>query len=71
LLVVRIWTDAAPGIGIRARITRTLDIERPEAAITSVLPAEDVEAVMRYWLQTFLRTAGQLPPADTGNSPRG
>jgi hypothetical protein len=69
LLVVRIWSDATPGTGIRARITRTLDLERPEAVRTSVCPVEDIEAVMRSWLREFLQAAGQLPAAETGNDP--
>jgi hypothetical protein len=70
LLLVRIWTDAAPGTGVRARITRTLDVERPEAAMTSVYPVEDVEAVMRSWLHAFLQSARQRPTAGQGNGPR-
>jgi hypothetical protein len=69
LLLVRVWTDAASGTRIRARITRTLDVERPEAAMTSVCPVEDVEAVVRSWLYTFLRAAGQRPTAGQGNGP--
>jgi hypothetical protein len=69
LLVVRIWTDPAAATGIRARITRTLDVERPEAATTSVCPVDDVEAVMRSWLYAFLRAAGQRPTAGQGNGP--
>jgi hypothetical protein len=71
LLIIRIWSDADLGTGIRARITRTLDLEAGTTSVTYARSAEDVGAAVRSWLDAFATAAGAQPPprADGTSSP--
>jgi hypothetical protein len=63
VLVVRVWVADDPEARILARVTRTLDVERPEALVTSVCPAEDVAVLVRSWLGDYLQALpGSDPP---------
>ena len=54
ILVVRLWIEANARDGFRARITRTLDAARPQQATTTAATAEDLYAVVRTWVETFV-----------------
>ena len=62
LLIIRIWADADPGTGIRARITRTVDLEAGTTSVAYAGSAEDVGAAVQSWLDAFAAAAGARPP---------
>lgn len=58
ILVVRLWIEANPRDGFRARITRTLDAAGPEQADATAATPEDVYAVVRTWVEAFVTSDG-------------
>jgi len=64
LLVIRIWVDAHGGVGIRARITRMLDLEAGDAAVAYAHSVEDIAATVASWLDAFVTAGGVTPPSE-------
>jgi hypothetical protein len=52
LLIVRAWIEIGDG-GLRARITRVLDLAAPDEVVATVAGAEEVLGVVRSWLDDF------------------
>jgi hypothetical protein len=54
VLVIRAWTE--PGLGgLRARITRSVDISRSDEMVSSAGSIDEVCGQVRGWLEAFLR----------------
>lgn len=54
ILIVRLWIEGNARDGFRARITQTLDSTSREQAVTTAADPEDVYAVVRTWVETFV-----------------
>lgn len=52
LLIVRAWIEAGDE-GLRARITRVLDLAAPEEVVVAVAGPAEVLATVRAWLDDF------------------
>lgn len=55
VLVIRVWFEQG---GLRARISRSLDIETGEQVVSVMGSAEDVQATVADWLRRFATRAG-------------
>jgi hypothetical protein len=66
LLVIRIWIEADPGGGIRARILRTLDVEAKPTTDTYAGSVDEVRVAVDSWLDAFVAVAS--PPAGPAGS---
>lgn len=55
ILIVRLWIEGDAREGLRARITQTLDSTSREQAMATAADPEDVYAVVRTWVETFVR----------------
>ena len=55
VLVVRVWRGDDTPAHLRARITRTMDLQAGERIITTASTAEEIEATFRSWLDAFNR----------------
>jgi hypothetical protein len=53
VLVVRVWIEGDPATGLRARITRNLDIANLEDEVTTASSVECIEGTVRTWLAEF------------------
>jgi hypothetical protein len=54
VLVIRAWIE--PGVGgLRARITRSVDISRPEEVVSTAGTVDEVCAQVRTWLEALLQ----------------
>jgi hypothetical protein len=67
VLLVRLWVEGNPETGLRARITRTDDIEDGDRITTTAGTVADVIAVVQSWLHDM--TEG--PPPDARPAPGG
>jgi antitoxin component HigA of HigAB toxin-antitoxin module len=54
ILIVRLWLEGNARDGFRARITQTLDSAGPEQAMATAANPEDVYAVVKTWVETFV-----------------
>ena len=52
-MVVRIWTEGSSS-GLRARLTRTLDVAAHEETSQLAVTVEGIWAGVREWLEAFL-----------------
>jgi hypothetical protein len=57
VLVVRIWIESASG-PLRARVTRTLDVEGGEETSQVAATAEQILRLVRDWIEAFLSAGG-------------
>lgn len=57
MLVVRVWLEAGGGPGLRARITRTLDLTKRDESAAAAGSADEVLAIVRAWLDEFVARA--------------
>jgi hypothetical protein len=55
VLVIRIWLEQNE---MRARISRSLDIEAGETAVCVVAGAGEIKAIVTRWLRQFAARAG-------------
>lgn len=57
VLLIRVWTESASSDGLRARITRTLDVEGgpSEERVTTASNAEEIYATVSDWLEEFTK----------------
>jgi hypothetical protein len=55
LLIIRVWLESDTPDGLRARITRTLDVERGpgEERISTASKPEEICATVSDWLREF------------------
>lgn len=53
VLVVRIWIEGASG-SLRARVTRTLDVEGGEETSQVAASAEQILSTVREWIEAFV-----------------
>lgn len=59
VLVIRAWLEEDLGeSALRARITQTLDISRPQPLETAAASEEEILEIVRAWLRSFTVTAG-------------
>jgi hypothetical protein len=56
LLIIRVWLETETSDGLRARITRTLDVERGagEERVTTASKAEEICTTVSDWLREFI-----------------
>jgi hypothetical protein len=54
VLIVRVWTEADGVTGLRARITRSLDISVPGDVVSTASSIDEVLASVRTWLEDFV-----------------
>jgi hypothetical protein len=52
-MILRVWIDGDPP-SLRARITRTLDIERPLPETIGARTREDIHGAVQDWLEAYL-----------------
>jgi hypothetical protein len=55
VLVVRIWLENDPEAPLRARVSRSLDLDTAPVEELTVASAEEVAELVRDWLEAFLR----------------
>lgn len=67
LMVIRVWVDAGPGAGIRARITRSIDLKAGDTSVAYARSVEDVATAVQSWLDAFVAAAGATRPEANGN----
>jgi hypothetical protein len=60
VLVVRVWLEAGDGPGLRARITRSLDLAKRDESAAAAASPDEVLAIVRAWLDEFVARAS--PP---------
>jgi hypothetical protein len=53
VFIVRAWREEGSGSGLRARITRTLDVTRREEATWVVDNPEDACLGLRQWMEAL------------------
>jgi len=58
VLVVRVWVETASGAGLRARVTRTLDITARDEESTVVATPEEITRLVAEWLEAFVAERG-------------
>jgi hypothetical protein len=56
VLVVRAWLEEGAEVGLRARVTHTLDVSRRGEIVLVAATQEEIYAAVRTWLEAF--TAG-------------
>jgi hypothetical protein len=54
VLVVRVWIEGDSTAGVRARITRTVDIGSREDAVSIASSVEEIRAIVEAWLEEFV-----------------
>ncbi|MGZ6266979.1 MAG: hypothetical protein ACXVD9_05045 [Actinomycetota bacterium] len=54
MLILRLWVEGNTLTGLRARITQTLDGTGGERSVATAATAEDIYAVVRRWVETFV-----------------
>lgn len=52
VLIVRLWIEGEP-TGLRARITRLVDISREEQIISTASSIDEIMNTVRAWLESF------------------
>jgi hypothetical protein len=57
VLVLRVWVEGHTRSGVRARVTQTTDVTTSESAVVTVESVEQVCAMVRRWLESFLARA--------------
>ena len=58
VLVIRVWIEPGIGGGIRARITRTLDVAERDEVATAASTPEQITRTVSDWLDAFLEAGG-------------
>jgi hypothetical protein len=56
--VIRIWVERDSWPSLKARITSTLDVATEEEVTTGATSIEQIETIVRGWLESYVRTAG-------------
>jgi hypothetical protein len=56
-LVIRIWVEQSPLPNLKARVTRTIDVASDEEVTTGATSAEEIEAIVHAWLDSFVRSS--------------
>jgi hypothetical protein len=59
VLVIRVWFEQD---GLRARISRSLDVETSEQVVSVVRGAEEIQAAVARWLRQFIDPTGPATP---------
>ncbi len=54
ILIVRMWIEGNAHEGFRARITRTLDATGDEQGMATAATPDDIYAVVRTWVESFI-----------------
>ena len=62
VLVIRVWVEGGESRGLRARITRTLDVDQRGQVSTAAATREQIEETVSSWLESFLALTGASPP---------
>jgi hypothetical protein len=58
--VIRVWVEPGPGGGLRARVTRTLDVASASESEASVASTPDeIVRVVSEWLAEFVEDVTQ------------
>ena len=60
VLVVRIWVEGELPSGLRARVTRTLDVSSRDQRTTVVATTDEIEDAVRTWLAAFVDPMGAV-----------
>jgi hypothetical protein len=68
ILVIRVWVEKNSVSGLRARITRTVDIATHDEVVTAAATVDEICAEVRSWLHEFHTTSPRRPQGGTGDS---
>jgi hypothetical protein len=58
VLVIRAWIEPGPGGGLRARITRTLDVVERGETVTVASTRDEITKTVADWLDAYVHAAG-------------
>jgi hypothetical protein len=64
LLIVRVWIEGDRESGMRARITRTLDLSTRDEVVTTTTSVEEIVATVHAWLDSFVGGCDELGYSD-------
>jgi hypothetical protein len=53
VLILRLWIETNHEIGLRARITQTLDSTATEQPLAVAATADDICSIVKKWVQAF------------------
>lgn len=56
MLVIRAWREGGLSVGVRARLTQTVDATVPGREETVVAGEAEILAAVRFWLEAFAAT---------------
>jgi len=62
VLVIRAWVEVNGEARLRARITRVLDTESGEEAVSVVATRDEITSTVADWLDAFLRSESVTQP---------
>ncbi len=57
VLIVRVWTETDEITGLRARITRSLDITARGEVVSTAGTVDEILGTVRSWLEDFARSS--------------
>lgn len=60
VLVIRVWFEPCAGVGLRARITGTLDLSERDETVTVCSTPEGIADVVIEWIDTFVGSAAEV-----------
>ncbi len=56
VLAIRIWVEQISPLQLRARITRTNDVEGRDQVMSVVSTTDEIEETVRLWLHSFVES---------------
>lgn len=62
MLVVRVWFEQPPDGGLRARVTRTLDVTSRDETSTVVSTPGEITSAMVDWLDSVISASSEVTP---------
>jgi hypothetical protein len=69
LMIIRVWIDNGPAAEIRARITRSVDLQARGTSVAYARSVEDIAAAVHTWLDAFMAAARARPPHEADGPP--
>jgi hypothetical protein len=59
VLVIRVWIEPGAGDGLRARITRTVDISERDEIVTVASTPDEITETVADWLAAYVAANGE------------
>jgi hypothetical protein len=63
VMVIRLWVEKGRVAGLRARISRTVDVAARDETVTTATSFAEIYAQVRSWLHDFLPESTPRGPA--------